>query len=87
MDNNKTQNPLDDSIKNKIRQRFLFSAISVSLYSLFALSYTSVGAFLREPISDTNPVSWALLLFAGLIVAFLLLEFIFLQANKPSGES
>lgn len=88
MDNNNDLQPtaVHPTIAKKIRQRFLFSLICIGLYGLFAFGYTDAGAFLREAISPSLPISWAIIVFMGLIVIFVLLEFIFLQLNKPENE-
>jgi hypothetical protein len=88
MHNNNDQRPagVDPAISKKIRQRFTFSLVCIALYGLFAFGYTDAGGFLREPISATLPISWAVVVFMFLIIAFVSLEFIFLQLNKPEAE-
>tara|TARA_B110000971_G_C19952898_1_gene474242 strand:+ start:592 stop:834 length:243 start_codon:yes stop_codon:yes gene_type:complete len=69
------------SIRSKVRQRFLFVSITVLLYSSFVLCYTENGQFLGEVVGD-SATSGGLILFLGLIVVFLLLEYIFIVLNK-----
>lgn len=69
------------SILSKVRQRFLFTTITVLLYGSLVLCYTDNGWFLRKLTGD-SAISGGLILFLGLIVVFLLLEYIFLVLNK-----
>ena len=69
------------AIRKKTRLRFLFAFFTVVLYGSFVLAYLEAGLFLRETIGNSS-VTGALVLFWGLILIFLLMEYIFISLNK-----
>lgn len=70
-----------EAIRKKTRLRFLFAFFTVVLYGSFVLAYLEAGFFLRETIGNSS-VTGALVLFWGLILIFLLMEYIFISLNK-----
>lgn len=88
------KNNMDDqtrfaTIRRTTRRRFWFAGITLVLYFSFVLNWTSVGQFLGQRIGG-NAVTGSLLMFAGLIVIFILMEAIFLKitnsGNNPDQE-
>jgi hypothetical protein len=75
------QDQILESIRSKVRQRFLFVAITVFLYGSFVLCYVHEGRVLNHVTADSE-ISGGLVLFFGLIVVFLFLEYLFLALNK-----
>lgn len=65
-------------IRRTTRRRFLFSVVTLILYSSFVLCYTDAENFLQRIIGDSG-ISWGLVLFIFLIPTFLTLEYIFLR--------
>ena len=74
------------AIKRKTRQRLLFTAVVLVLYSTYVLSYTSWGAFLGETLGDSH-ISGSLALYVFLIIAFIVIEVIFLAINADKKSS
>lgn len=68
------------AVKRKTRQRLIFTAITMTLYFSYVLSYTSMGSFLSDPVGDSH-VSGSLALYTVLIVVFIIIELIFLYIN------
>jgi len=68
-------------IRRKTRQRFLFSGVVMVLYFSFVLNWGSTGKVLGSALGE-SAVSGSLLMFAVLIVTFLLLELVFLYLNR-----
>lgn len=75
------EDQLLEAIRKKTRLRFLFACVTVVLYGSFVLAYTEAGFFLRETIGNSS-VTGVLVLFWGLILIFLLMEYIFISVNK-----
>jgi uncharacterized membrane protein (DUF485 family) len=75
-----------DAIRRKTRQRLAFSLAVLALYFGYALNYLPSGAFLGKRIGASH-VTGSLLMFAGLIVLFILLEVIFLALNRNPGSA
>ena len=75
------QDQILDSIRSKVRQRFLFTAMTVFLYGSFVLCYVDEGRVLNHVTGD-SAISGGLVLFFSLIVVFLFLEYIFLTLSK-----
>ncbi len=65
-------------IRQKIRQRFLFSGMTLVLYFAFALNWTDLGSGLREPLGDSS-ITGSLLFFVLLIVVFIGFEILFIR--------
>ena len=77
MDKNKIE-----AIRLKTRRRLLFTGITLTLYfSYVVLNYTSLGSFLHQPIGDSM-ITGSLVLFASLILIFIVLEVLFLFLNS-----
>lgn len=73
-------------VKRKIKQRFLFSLISLTLYFSFALNWTEFGSALRARIGESH-ITGSLVIFISLIVLFILLELLFIRlANKQDAD-
>lgn len=69
------------AIHKKVRQRFRYSAITLLLYASFVICYTDAGRALSRPLGNSQ-INGALLLFTGLILLFLALEYLFLKRDK-----
>ena len=72
-------------VKRKTRLRLLFTALTMGLYFSYLFNYTSAGAFLGDRIGDSS-ISGSLVMYAGLIVVFIVLELFFLQINRSRDE-
>ncbi len=75
-------------IRARTRRRLVFTLITLLLYFSFVLNWTSLGDRLAERLGASH-VTGSLLMFASLIVFFILLELVFLllnQATTRSGE-
>ncbi len=71
-----------EAVRRKTRQRIVFTLIVMALYFTYVLNYTgSAGAFLGSTLGDSH-ISGSLLMFAGLIIVFIVLELIFLWLNR-----
>lgn len=77
----KKEDQLLEAIRKKTRLRFLFAFVTVVLYGSFVLAYMEAGFFLRETVGSSS-VTGALVLFWGLILIFLLMEYMFISLNK-----
>lgn len=73
------------AIKRKTRQRLLFSVITLTMYFAYVLNYTNAGSFLGETLGGSH-VTGSLVMFASLIVIFILLEILFLVLNPDDAE-
>lgn len=73
-----------EAIRGKTRQRLGFALLVLVLYFAYVLNYLPLGSFLGERLGESW-VTGSLLMFAGLIVAFLLLELVFLVLNRDKG--
>lgn len=75
-------------IRSRTRRRFVFTGITLLLYFSFILNWTDFGDRLAERVGASH-VTGSLLMFALLVVFFILLELVFLvlnQATTRSGE-
>lgn len=75
-------------IRARTRRRFVFTGITLVLYFSFVLNWTAVGDSLAERLGASH-VTGSLLMFASLVIFFILLELVFLvlnQATTRSGE-
>ena len=73
-------------IRRKTRQRYLYALITMSLYFSFTLNYTEYGAELIARLA-IGKVPGAVVMFALLVVAFIVLESLFLlraRREEPS---
>ncbi len=70
-----------EAIRRKTRQRLGFALLVLVLYFAYVLNYLPLGGFLGERLGDSR-VTGSLLMFAGLIVVFILLELLFLVLNR-----
>lgn len=70
-------------IRRKTRQRLAFALVSLSFYFAFVLNYLPMGHFLSNRLGDSY-VTGSLLMFAGLIVLFIILELVFLVLNRDA---
>ena len=77
----KREDQILEAIRKKTRLRFLFVFVTLVLYGSFTLAYLEAGSFLRETVGDSL-ITGALVLFWGLILVFLLMEYIFISLNK-----
>lgn len=75
-----------EAVRRKTRQRLWFTGVTLVLYFSYVLNYTESGAFLHNTVGD-SAVTGSLLMFAGLIVLFLLFEGLFLLINRDGKES
>jgi uncharacterized membrane protein (DUF485 family) len=71
-------------IRRKTRQRLGFALVTLVLYFAYVLNYLPSGRFLGARLGDSY-VTGSLLMFAGLIVVFILLELVFLALNRDTG--
>lgn len=72
------------AIRRKTRRRLAFALLTLALYFAFVLNYVPLGGFLGKRLGDSY-ITGSLLMFAGLIVAFIGLELLFLLlARDPS---
>ncbi|QIB64931.1 hypothetical protein [Kineobactrum salinum] len=75
-------------IRARTRRRLLFAALILALYFSFTLNWTGFGATLAGRLGGSY-ITGSLLMFAGLIVVFIALEFLFIWLNRafePEGE-
>ena len=79
-----TKQQLHRVIRRKTRQRLGFALVVLVLYFAYVLNYLPLGSFLGKRLGESW-VTGSLLMFAGLIVAFLLLELVFLVLNRDKG--
>lgn len=68
-------------VRRKTARRLIFSGIVLVLYFSFTLNWTAWGDWLRNPVAGTA-VSGSVVMFVGLIVLFILLEFLFIALGK-----
>ena len=73
------------AVKRKTRLRLVFTVLTMGLYFSYIFNYTSAGAFLGDRLGDTS-ISGSLVMYAGLIVVFIVLELFFLQINRSRDE-
>jgi len=73
-------------IRARTRRRFVFTAITLLLYFSFVLNWTPVGDRLAERLGASY-ITGSLLMFAGLVVFFILLELVFLRLNQATTRS
>jgi uncharacterized membrane protein (DUF485 family) len=74
------------AIKRKTRQRIVFSLITMALYFSFVLNYTSGGSSLIEALGSAH-IPGALVMFAGLIIVFVILELVFLFISRERSSN
>lgn len=67
----------------RTRRRLAIAFVTIACYAAFVINWTPLGAGLRQPLGE-HPATGSLLMFAGLIVLFLLLELGFLAAYLRS---
>ena len=65
------------NIRRKTRLRYLFTLVTVGLYFSFVLNYTETGSRYISALS-VGAVPGPLVMFALLVVSFILLELLFL---------
>ncbi|MFO7549898.1 MAG: hypothetical protein R6W80_00720 [Haliea sp.] len=73
-------------IRARTRRRFVFTLITLVLYFSFVLNWTAVGGRLGERLGASH-ITGSLLMFAALIVFFILLELVFLLLNQATSRS
>jgi uncharacterized membrane protein (DUF485 family) len=77
---------LDDNaklrmIRRKTRQRLAFALVTLLLYFSFALNWTAAGRGLSTRLGDSW-VTGSLLMFAVLIILFIVMELVYLRLNR-----
>ncbi|MEE4145330.1 MAG: DUF485 domain-containing protein [Halieaceae bacterium] len=72
-----------DAIRRRTRRRLAFSLVVLVSYFGYVLNYLPSGAFLGRRLGESQ-VTGSLLMFAGLIAFFILLELVFLAFNRDS---
>lgn len=70
-------------IKARTRRRLFFTLTTLVLYFAFILNWTTLGGWLSARLGSSY-VTGSLLMFAGLIVFFILLELLFLLLNRST---
>ncbi len=70
-----------EAIRRKTRQRLGFALLVLVLYFAYVLNYLPLGSFLGARLGDSR-VTGSLLMFASLIIAFIILELLFLLLNR-----
>lgn len=73
-------------IRARTRRRFVFTLITLVLYFSFVLNWTAAGDRLAERLGATH-ITGSLLMFASLVVFFILLELVFLLLNRATTRS
>lgn len=73
-------------VQRKIKQRLLFSLISLSLYFSFVLNWTDIGSGLRARIGESH-FTGSLVIFTSLIVLFILLEWLFIHLARKQDDN
>lgn len=73
-------------IRARTRRRFVFTLITLVLYFSFILNWTAAGDRLAERLGATH-ITGSLLMFASLVVFFILLELVFLLLNRATTRS
>ena len=74
------------AIKRKTRQRIVFSLVTMVLYFSFVLNYTSGGSGYIEELGSAR-IPGSLVMFAGLIIVFVILELVFLFISREQSSS
>ena len=74
------------AIKRKTRQRIVFSLATMALYFSFVLNYTSGGSGLIEALGSAH-IPGSLVMFAGLIIVFVILELVFLFISREPASN
>lgn len=74
------------AIKRKTRQRIMFSLVTMALYFSFVLNYTSGGSSLIKALGSAH-VPGSLVMFAGLIIVFVILELVFLFISREQSSN
>ena len=67
-------------IRARTRRRFAYAGVSLALYFLFVLNWTTAGSFLSLGIGD-SPITGGLLMFILLVLIFLGMEVAFLRGS------
>lgn len=75
------ENDILRAVRRKTRLRLTYALIALALYFSYLLNYLPSGNFLRERLGSSW-ISGSLALFAGLIVLFIFLEFLFLVVDS-----
>lgn len=70
-------------VAKRTRRRVAFTLVTIACYSTFVVNWMAAGSALRQPLGG-HPATGSLLMFAGLIVLFLLLELGFLLSYLRS---
>jgi len=75
------------AIRRRARLRLLFAGLVLGLYFAYLLNYLPSGSALGERLGSSW-VTGSLAMFAGLVVIFLVLEWLFLLVDRDddSGE-
>ena len=76
----------DRLLRERTRRRFFFTGLHLLLYFSFSLNWTSWGSFLAERLGATY-LSGAIVMFAGLVVLFIVLESVFLWLSQREERS
>ena len=71
------------AVRRRTRLRLLFALLVLALYFAYLFNYLPAGAVLGERLGSSW-VTGSLLMFAGLVVSFLLLEWLFLRVDGDS---
>ena len=70
-------------VASRTRRRIAMTLFTIAFYFAFVVNWMAVGSGLRQPLGG-HPATGSLLMFAGLIVLFLLLELGFLLSYLRS---
>lgn len=70
-------------VASRTRRRLAITLFTIACYSAFVVNWMAAGSGLRQPLGG-HPATGSLLMFAGLIVLFLLLELGFLLSYLRS---
>lgn len=73
-------------IRARTRRRLVFTVITLLLYFSFVLNWTAVGDRLAERLGASH-ITGSLVMFAALIIFFILLELVFLLLNQATSRS
>jgi hypothetical protein len=75
------ENDILRAVRRKTRLRLTYALITLVLYFAYLFNYLPSGSFLQERLGSSW-ISGSLAMFAGLIVLFVVLEFLFLFVDS-----
>ena len=75
------ENDILNAVRRKTQHRLTYALVTLALYFAYLFNYLPSGDFLKERLGSSW-ISGSLAMFAGLIVLFIFLEFLFLIVDS-----